>query len=289
MKTVHTKQDVAHLFANRLQSEARNAGRNFYFYNDTIFSYGGHFPMAKHIKNKKGEKALLFTTRTYSKTTAKHLSILRSATNHLNILFCFNPNFEPQRNIEEAEREIKNVLTGLEKARKPEKYILEAEQIQTRVKKYADFFGLKTKSIDKLIESAKGGKYAEMLKKERKAKERREEKERKEAQIKFLETLNKWRAFEIGTIYGRPFDCDFLRFNKETKRIETSQGVEIPEEIGKRAFDWIIKTEICAGDCNYKVLDYEVKELNANFVRIGCHKIEIEEVKQLAKQLNWIK
>jgi hypothetical protein len=79
LKKVVPSETVAHLWAHRAQSEARNAQGNVYFEGDTIWSYGSHFPIARHVENKRGEHAILFTTRTHSITTAKHLSIVRRA------------------------------------------------------------------------------------------------------------------------------------------------------------------------------------------------------------------
>ena len=42
---------VAHLWAHRAQESAPQRG-NFYFDGDTIYSYGSHFPIARHVKHK---------------------------------------------------------------------------------------------------------------------------------------------------------------------------------------------------------------------------------------------
>ena len=47
------------------------SGNNFYFDGDTIYSYGSHFPIARHVETKRG-RAVLFTTRDYSVTTSGH-------------------------------------------------------------------------------------------------------------------------------------------------------------------------------------------------------------------------
>ncbi len=70
---------VAHLWANQAQTSARNATNNFFFDLDTIYSYGSHFPIARHITNKRKQKAILFTTRGYYTTTAKHIREVRGA------------------------------------------------------------------------------------------------------------------------------------------------------------------------------------------------------------------
>jgi hypothetical protein len=76
MKKVHDTKSVMALWADKLQGEARNPSRNVFFYGDTIYSYGTHFPMGRHVETKNGP-ATLITLATYSKATAKHVSQLR--------------------------------------------------------------------------------------------------------------------------------------------------------------------------------------------------------------------
>ena len=52
-RTVHPADMVAHLWAHKSQDFARNPGHNFYFHGDTIYSYGSHFPVARHVENKR--------------------------------------------------------------------------------------------------------------------------------------------------------------------------------------------------------------------------------------------
>ncbi|MFA7287623.1 MAG: hypothetical protein WC055_01970 [Melioribacteraceae bacterium] len=55
---------------------------------------------------------------------------------------------------------------------------------------------------------------------------------------------------------------DYLRYNTDKKRIETSQNVEIPEGIAKRFFNWLIKINKSGGclngDCGQKIMQYSV-------------------------------
>lgn len=82
MKRVHTPDMVAHLWAARAQSSARNAGDTFYFDGATIFSYGSHFPIARLVPHGETD-IVLFTTQTYSPTTQRHIAIVRDAVRHL--------------------------------------------------------------------------------------------------------------------------------------------------------------------------------------------------------------
>ena len=83
-RTVHPVDMVAHLWANRTQDYARNPGHNFYFSGETIYSYGSHFPIARHVESKRG-RAVLFTTRSYSATTAGHKCTVAGACRHLTV------------------------------------------------------------------------------------------------------------------------------------------------------------------------------------------------------------
>lgn len=290
VKRVFPTDEVAHLFAHKHTEDARNPNDNLFVSGNTIYSYGSHFPIASHISNKKHENALLFTTRGYSNTTAKHLSIVRSACSHLNIIYCNNPKGEHEDNLEAFHKSIEYTLKGLTNARKPERYIEPAKDTFNELKKYCEFFSIKVpKRTEKIISSAENGEYKEYLQKEAKriaAEIKRKEKKKLEM---FKETLIKWRENKSDRIYNNPTGFDFLRHNG--KRIETSQGVEIPIEIAKKAYKFIcstIKNGGCSdGECNYKILDYDVKEVSNDFLRIGCHNISMTEINNLAQEMNW--
>jgi len=287
------RNDVAHVWAHQLQDEARTPGSgNLYFRGDTIYSYGSHFPIAKHVENKKGEKAVLFTTRGYSNTTSKHLHIVRSASNHLKTIYVYRPDYTPDQNFEEAGKEMKAALSGLGNARKPEKYINPAESVLEQTKEYAKFFGLKVpRGLQLLIDNAKSGKYGAYLLKE--AKRIKKEEEEKQARIlqANIEGLKKWRQGKGGPNIGGRFEgVDYLRINRRKNRIETSQGIEIPMEIAKRAFRWIkltLQAGGCQGECKYKILDFEVSEVNQEFVTIGCHKLLHPEIERIGVKMKW--
>jgi hypothetical protein len=72
---VHPTDMVAHLWAHQTQGSARNPHGNFYFEGNTIYSYGSHFPIARHVD----KNTILFTTCGYSPTTSGHISCVRSA------------------------------------------------------------------------------------------------------------------------------------------------------------------------------------------------------------------
>ncbi len=70
MKKVFPPAMVAHLWANRSQDQARNAGESFYFTGPTIYSYRDSYPIAHHLKNGP----IVWRDDCYSNTTARHKS-----------------------------------------------------------------------------------------------------------------------------------------------------------------------------------------------------------------------
>lgn len=78
-KQVFNTDAVTHIWAHRTQSSARNKQGNLFFADATIYSYGRHFPIAAHVVNKKGIKAVILTNNRYSNTTTKHIDIVRRA------------------------------------------------------------------------------------------------------------------------------------------------------------------------------------------------------------------
>ena len=70
--------EVAHHWARNTIPHGRCG--NLFFASGVIYSYGRHFPIARHIKVKKtGDTLILFTTRDYSSTTSGHKHEVRGA------------------------------------------------------------------------------------------------------------------------------------------------------------------------------------------------------------------
>lgn len=106
MRKVVKAQDVAHLFANQLQDEAMTPNRSFYFEGKSIYSYDSHFCIATFVD----DNTLLFTTRGYSNTTAKHIKVVRHATSHIKKIYCAYP-LGGQINFDDWHNKADNVVT----------------------------------------------------------------------------------------------------------------------------------------------------------------------------------
>jgi hypothetical protein len=255
-----------------------------------IYSYGSHFIIAKHVKNNQGERAVLFTERTYSQTTAKHISAVEHAVSHLNLIFVPDPALSKEELFDVWHVQMVNIANHLEGAKRPGKFILQIQTVFNAVKKYADFFGytLPTSLVDMGMVSSLE-KFQAHLVAEKIANELEEQKKRKQAGKLHAQKLKAWRAFEMTNFYGRD-GWDYLRFNSKTGQIETTQQIQIPVDIGK-AFYEVVKVTIEKGgctDCGMKFMaEYPVLDINKLFIRVGCHKISLKEINHFAKQQGW--
>lgn len=84
--------DVARAWAT--QSEKRKTSRRLHYEGDLIYSYGTHFPIARHFTNSRGEPGVLFTTKTHSQSTSNHKrKVLRAiaCAIRLPVYFCPDP------------------------------------------------------------------------------------------------------------------------------------------------------------------------------------------------------
>ena len=79
MRHVYSNHEIPHLWAHQSQDEARNSSSSFYFSGPTIYSYGSHFPIARHVTNNQGERAILFTIARRSVTTSGHCAAVARA------------------------------------------------------------------------------------------------------------------------------------------------------------------------------------------------------------------
>ncbi len=302
-KTAHSgASTVAHNWANKYEGKYKKdttAGSLFYE-GKTIYSYGYHFAIAKHVLGfaRTGEQikpAILFTTRGYSNTTARHISVVRQATHGL-VIYCAYPDKDHDANLNQwlKDAELCHYKSNKAKQQRTKLGALAGlAEIEKEAKIYCEFFGLDIATeAPVLVEALKcndTAQLAEYTVKKEQAQKVAEAHRQKELKKKHAKELRKFRAFQVQRLYTHDGN-DYLRFNTESQRIETSQAVEIPLRTGKAFYKQIlqtVKTSNCV-ICGQQFMDrYEIKEINKDFVIVGCHKISIKEVQKLATSLNW--
>lgn len=263
MKNVFNNSDLAHTYANRLQNSGRSG--SMFFEGSTIYSYGHHFPICKFTTNEQGEEVLLFTTRGYSNTTGKHISIVRAATNQYKKIYCNNPKGTHEENFKAWLNSSENIAKKLINARKPEKYLAEIGYNKRQAEQYSEFFGINIpQNLQDVFNISNKQEYLKLYEKQIEFEKQEEKRRIKEQKIKFKEQFKKWINEETDRIYTY-YKYDFLRV--KDNRIETTQAVQIPMELAKRLYLSVKNGSLSVGD---KVLNYSVDKVGQE-IKIGCH------------------
>lgn len=233
---------------------------------------------------------VLFTTRSYSNTTAKQIGVTRAACSHKDLIYCHNPNgFSHSENFNHWQNEIEKYAKSLLNARKPEKYLNLIGVEFNQANEYAKYFGLKLPKVLILANSITTKEDYISFNDKKIALAKKEEKQRvTRLQKAHSISLSKWKSGEINRL--PEYDgFDYLRYNSLKDRIQTTQNVEIPVQIAKEFYSYVIDTVSKGGctNCNKKLLEFDVRIIDKDFVRVGCHNVSMQEIKGIAAQLGW--
>lgn len=280
MKTVFSKPtDVIHLFAQQDQEHAKC--NNVFFYGTKIYSYGYHYLMGEFITNKKGQIAIIINNSGYSVTTSKHVSYLLAATRQYNqfyTMYCDS---------RQVLQQLESLLKKLSNAKKPQKYISEALNILDHFNDFLAWFGRsydsfskenlkKIKKIEKIFKASPGKESAEQYAKKKAAAQKASDKK------DFLRLVKKFQNFEINYISHNSFsDEDFLRINKQSENIETSQGVKVSIKEAQILYKLIKAGKDIKG---LKISNYTVISLNG-VLHVGCHRINKKNMDEIGEQI----
>jgi len=306
-KCVFDTGEIPHLWAHRTQDEARNRQGNLYFTGNTIYSYGPHFPIARHVTNEAGERAVLLTTATYSVTTSSHCSAVRSAIPSGIRVFRV-PNVCHRRysrndlsthdhevNLGDyAERIEKHVLTS---ARARSSYSKtwnnqRAGHLRDQAFAYCAFFGLPVPNIPEVPELDSEALTAIRKREAKRAAEKAEQtkRERAEAIVRQQELITKCRAGQYsGCLYDIPA---MLRIDGD--EVVTSRGARFPISHAKRALAFVRKVRqsgqaYVRNGRTIHLGPYALDRIEPDgTVEAGCHVVSWEEIQRLAPTLDSI-
>lgn len=296
-KTMNNSQ-VAHLWASQSKPSAK--GSNFYFDGGTIYSYGPHFPIAR-IVSDRGPVHVLFTTRGYSTTTAKHINLARRAVSHLPV---FNvPDPTNQGLLRERER-VENYLIRIreafdiaKRARTATWKHEHAVSLVNECRAYCKQYGLpdpfEGTEVAELAERAK--ESIARIQSERQAEiARREAEEIAEAKKDLVEFLEMGLA-KAPTARMTLIPPVLRVIVRETGvlTVQTSHGAEVEYNHAKRSFDfikavWDRGQEWKRNGATHHVGPFSLESITADKVVIGCHSFERSEIERFAAQEGWV-
>ncbi len=272
--------EVAHAWAHR--NSASGQGSHFYFEGDTIYSYGSHFPIARHYKG-----VVLFTTAGYSVTTSRHIGITRYAVNHLTVFNVADPTSNPgAKDVKNYKSEIERLGLLAARAKNPADALERLKSQVDEANRFCAHFGFKTRfsipddaTLAVLKERAK--KSAE---RERKAKAAREAKALVDAQ----EAIGKWLSGESVQI---PYSIDRVYLRAIDGEMQTSKNARVPLAEAQKAFRFATLMRAKGWHRNgeqFSVGQYQLDAVNESGVIAGCHRVSWDEIERFAASQNWI-
>lgn len=262
MKTVFKNHsELAHEFAtNGNDLNRRGKSSSIFFERGVIYSYGYHFAIAKYLN----DNTLLFTTSSYSNSTAKHINHTRQALRHKNLIFCPDP-LNISRCFGYWIVEAQTNANKLSKAKKPEIYLTELHRLSNQVARYCEVMNetapAELVELLAIKDKEQYKNWVDVANKRKEAEEKRQAEQRKQ------KTKQQIYKFLAGQVYRLDYRTkfDLLRDNGES--IRTSQGLDIPKTAAVKLWEAIKSNLIKEGD---KFLQYQVNQVG-KFISIGCH------------------
>lgn len=289
MRTVLANHSqVAHYWANNVQDHGR-AG-NVFFEDGKIYSYGKHFCIARHL----GHGTVAMTKGRYSVSTAKHISLVRSASSHLHKVYCHDPDafaaWNRRRALEQVESEL--LASHKPRIRQATRDGHKAKALQNALEFNAYLQALPEHEKEGILPIDTSGLDAlhGTLALQAKEKAEREKKEREERAAREAERIAAWREYKTDG-HGLWNSPPALRISKDSTRIETSKGAEIPVLCARRLWPVVLDT-MSQGKSIFpgiKLGVYTLNEIKANgSIKVGCHDIAFSELQGIAKQLQLV-
>lgn len=309
VKEVFTTGELPHLWAHKVYTHGRNPQGNLFFRDSTIFSYGSHFAIARHVETKRG-KAILFTTAGYSMTTNGHKSAVRQAipdsVQVFNVAHVDTGYREDRHasNIKDYDKRAENALLKAIRARSSwgkESSYSSAVTLREERNSYVKFFGLRVKPLARVPElDSKAVDAIKLKENARKAVEARATKienieKAKQAAIyaeKQATAVEDWKA-GIPNPTSLPYSAPtMLRISGD--EVETSRGARIPLSHAKRALI-LVRAVVARGETwetnghTCHVGHYKIERIEADgTIRAGCHVIARDEWERIAPSLDAI-
>lgn len=305
MKTVFSSNSqLCHVWAQQTQSNGRT--KNMFFQGDRIYSYGTHYLAARIHDTPKG-KIVLINEGNYSKSTARHLSHIRSAVNS-RIFRVPNPELmADQNNIDFYKNEIETVISRSLKSVK----ITSVPQIKWQLKHLDQyittanrFFKLVGAPHYKPSQEKINEVIAHLKKRLARYKElnspeiiQKREAEKQEKVLKLEEKVKEqlsWAIAEfrqgmpINSILRNNLQFDLLRI--QGNEVITSGGARVPLEDAKRMMTIINNTTqlalfIVGGSIGHFRIESVTEMKDDAVIKIGCHKILLSEAKAVLGHL----
>jgi len=310
-KNVYKTAEIPHLWFHKTQHSARNQCGNLFFDGDTIYSYGHHFPIARHVTNERGEAAVLFNSASYSSTTAKHKSDVRRAIPGHCDTFYFQVGRRQDLTLENClssmRQDFNTALANLQSAKsRPSKACKYGEFLvaRTSLRNFLDFIGQEYEHLNHVLTQSAEADYRQIreehcdnvftarvnrnAKREAEAKAWREQRDA-DAKLTLAERIEAWRNGKNSYL---PYDTPtMVRINGDT--VETSRGAVFPLAHAVKGLPLVMA--IINGSMEYQRKEsdpiirlghYSIDSIGNGVLTAGCHVITYDEVRRFAELVN---
>ena len=294
MKTVFSSHnEVAHIWASQSQAEGR-AG-NLFFKGDTVYSYGGHFPVARFAP-EFGD-IVLFTDRGYSSSTGRHKGFIRAAIpSTYTVIFCDDPSRPPSHNLDIWANRAERLRADFAAKKNKQGRAKLANEIFANGRAaiaYCDALKIDAPGFTcSTTDEDDSREYGAIAAREREAKAtiRRADYE-KAAALDASERLTLWLTGESVNTNGFEFSDTLLRIKGE--QIETTRGAKIPVSDALKIYPLLDRAKrtggkIEAGLHNINLGAYRFNSFDGNTLIVGCHSIAWAQIEKMAQELHLI-
>ena len=280
---------LSHIWANNPSKTAK--GSNMFTDGlGTIFSYGHHFPIARHYKG-----AILFTSQDYSVSTARHKAYVSRACSHLNVFTVADPLAKPSRgDVKNYADKLADMATKVSRARDPEWLLGSLEHVTNEANKFCETFGFKTRFT--MPDETKLAEYREKSQRAASLKAKATIARNAMIEIENQETVQRWLSgeqvsipYNVQKVYLRCINRIY-QGSAETMMLETSRNARVSLNEAKRAFAFIMAHKASGWHRNgstFAIGDFQLDAVNEFGIVAGCHRIEWSEIERFAKLQNW--
>lgn len=312
MQTVFTNSECAHIWSTQSQDHGTTSNGNLYFNNDTIYSYGSHFPIARFIDSD----TVLFTTKHYSMTTNQHMSLVWQAIPRYIKIFYVpyieNINYYHIENIKYIASEVSEyirkgtysrqncqsnywqyAINEIDKLHEYAKYFKQIGNIKLN-KGLSEVYNYDIEDLQRLADNMQ----AKIQRYESEKNCIQDEKNRQNIETE-KQNIAIWKTGDTTYSYFPYSRYTYLRI--KDNKIETSKGANIPI-IGCRRI-WQLIQSIINGDCTFNQIQstdiyskinkafypYHLHNIDSTGnITVGCHYIPYTELEDIARQLGYI-
>lgn len=275
MKTVFGNSELVHVWAAQKQDTGRTCTNSMFFSDGTIYSYGHHFPIARHHNG-----VVLFTTRTYSKSTAKHIALVRYACSHLNRIHVDSVFGTAEENALTANKEIENLLKKAATARANRvSYLNQAHSVLDNLQKLHTLLNEGTSAgpyLRAITDKLAHLDLNEVLVSVKQQRAEEKEKAKAKAARLLIDQTDRVEKWLNGTGHHYPQNLPVALRIKDGN-VETSKGAKVSVGSARVLLSMIDKNADIVG---HVVDGYTVISKN-KVLKIGCHDIPLSEVERL--------